>query len=371
MSRRVSTMVQQTMCLHGLLHRIQPAVRYWQFSKQVRDYATHTGSCQCIHSWFSTASILSHSGKFSLDFHLIPKRKFHFSSSVDTEGNLHPVGKHSGKLKADASHVENTVEPLLSLGFTQVQVKKLLDLSSRTAAQVPLKAHPVLCLLYSLGLRPGGILKVLEKCPELGRIKDHQLQSRIDNLRKHGLDEERLQWVLVHHPQILNRSAKQVNNTVRFFKEKCIFTVQQITEILQTSPNVLFENFEELEYKFQFAYFRMGLKQAAIVKSGIFQTSLEELKQRLIFLERLGHYQTPDKKGQTLIINPKPKDIFTTTEDYFLAKVAMSSWEEFDTFKKLLKREEMEERELGHQEDSGTSEELSDSEEDEEFFPGN
>lgn len=110
----------------------------------------------------------------------------------------------------------------------------------------------------------------------------------------------------------------------------------------------------------------MGIKQAEIVKSGIFRVSMEELRQRHIFLERLGRYQTPDKKGQTQIINPKPKTIFTTTEDYFLAKVAMSSWEEFDTFKKLLRREEME-KELENEEDRGTSVEQSDSEEDEEL----
>ncbi|XP_069752514.1 transcription termination factor 4, mitochondrial [Narcine bancroftii] len=358
MSRRLNVVAQQAMCVCGPLHKIRLAVGYWQLSTQEQHHAAHTGSIKCISSGFFSAGIISHPGKTSPLSYWIPKTKSHFSLSQDAAGNDNPAGKHFGKLDSLASGSENTVESLRNLGFTEIEVQQLLNLNPRMAAQVPMEVLPVLSVLQSLGLNTSSIMKVLERCPELLGAKQHQLQSRVDNLRKHGLGEGKLQRVFVHCPQILNLSAKQVNNTVRFFKDKCIFTAQQVTEILQTSPNVLFEKFEELEYKFQFAYFRMGIKQAVIVKSGIFRVSLEELKQRLIFLERLGRYQTPDKKGQTQIINPKPKDIITANEDYFLAQVAMSSQEEFDTFKKLLKRED---------EDEGTSEELSDS--DEELFP--
>lgn len=364
MSLRMQAVARQALCCRGLSHRIQPAAGYWQLPTQGKRRAVLAGTHKTIPAGISSARILDRFWKISLDSYLIPKTKAHFSFSK--ESNVYTAGKHLGKLDADASGLANTVESFLNLRFTQDQVKQLLDLNPRIAAQIPVKDLPVLYVLESLGLNPRSTFKVLERCPELLGEKEHQLQSRIDNLRKHGLGEGRLQRTVVHCPHILNLSAKQVNNTVRFFKDKCIFTGQQVTEILQTSPNVLFEKCEELEYKFQFAYFRMGIKQAEIVKSGIFRVSMEELRQRHIFLERLGRYQTPDKKGQTQIINPKPKTIFTTTEDYFLAKVAMSSWEEFDTFKKLLRREEME-KELENQEDRGTSVEQSDSEEDEEL----
>ncbi|XP_078266761.1 transcription termination factor 4, mitochondrial [Rhinoraja longicauda] len=364
MSRRMQAAARQAVCCRGLLHRIQPAAGYWQLPTQGKRRAVLAGTHESIPAGISSSRILGHSWKISLDSYPIPTTKAHFFFSKDMESNT--AGKHLGKLDADTSGLADTVESLLNLRFTQDQVKQLLNLNPRIAAQVPMKDLPVLYILENLGLNPRSTFRVLERCPELFGAKEHQLQSRIDNLRKHGLGEGRLQRVVVYCPQILNLPAKQVNNTVRFFKDKCIFTGQQVTEILQTSPNVLFEKCEELEYKFQFVYFQMGIKQAEIVKSGIFRVSMEELRQRHIFLERLGRYQTPDKKGQTQIINPKPKSIFTTTENYFLAKVAMSSWEEFDTFKKLLRREEME-KELGNQEDRGTSASQSDSEEDEEL----
>ncbi|XP_072330958.1 transcription termination factor 4, mitochondrial isoform X1 [Scyliorhinus torazame] len=366
MSRILDTRVKAVR-LHFLLQRIQPPVGYWQLP------STHKYNAQNSRSWrytscrFSTARTLRQPEKTSPDSLLSPKIKSEFLEDL-----RQTVAKHVGKSDIDASGFESVAESILKLGFSKVQVKQLLALNPSIAAWPPQKTLPALYMLNLIGLNQNSIIKVLEKCPELFGVKEHQLQSRIDNLQKHGLGEGSLQRVLLQSPQILNLSAKQVNNTVRFFKDKCIFTGQQIIIILRTSPNVLFEKLEELEYKFQYAYFRMGMKQPEITKSGLFQVSLEELKHRHIFLERLGLYQTPDKKGQTQIVNPKPKDILTTSEDYFLAKVAKSTWEEFDIFKKLLIREEIEKEEIESSEWEGEeeSEEEYSSEEDEETLQG-
>ncbi len=83
----------------------------------------------------------------------------------------------------------------------------------------------------------------------------------------------------------------------------------------------------------------MGVKQAEMVKSKLFRFTLDELQNRHSFLERRGLYQTPDKKGQTVIINPKLDSILNVDEDTFLTQVAKASAEEFDVFKRLLARE--------------------------------
>ncbi|XP_067850914.1 transcription termination factor 4, mitochondrial [Heptranchias perlo] len=374
MSRRLRGVTLQAVRLHCLLQRIQAPVGCWQLSStQEKHNALHAGPWKYIYYGFSTARTLGQSEKTSPDSCSVPKAKSQLPFSELLEDLRHSAAKHFGKSDIDASELESVVESILKLGFSQVQVRQLLALNPRIAVQPSQKSMPALCILNALGLNPSSIIKVLEKCPQLFGAKDHQLQPRIDNLRKHGLGEGSLQRVLVQCPQILNLSANQVNNTVRFFKDKCVFTAQQVTEILRTSPNVLFEKFEELEYKFQYAYFRMGIKQPEITKSGMFRVPLEELKQRHIFLERLGFYQTPDKKGQTQIINPKLKGILNISEDNFLAKVAMSSWEEFDIFKKLLSLEEMEKEELedSEWEDDEESEEEYSSKEDEGLFQGN
>lgn len=60
-----------------------------------------------------------------------------------------------------------------------------------------------------------------------------------------------LQRMVAHYPQILTLPVKTVKNVVTFFREKCLFTVQQVTNILRDSPAVIMEDHDQLEYKFQ------------------------------------------------------------------------------------------------------------------------
>lgn len=87
----------------------------------------------------------------------------------------------------------------------------------------------------------------------------------------------------------------------------------------------------------------MGVKQEEIVKSKLFRSSLEEVRHRHSFLERRGLYQTPDKNGQTTIVNPKLETVLCVDEDTFLTQLAKASAEEYDVFKRLVAREWKEE----------------------------
>ena len=83
----------------------------------------------------------------------------------------------------------------------------------------------------------------------------------------------------------------------------------------------------------------MGVKQQEMVKSRLFRYTLDEVRHRHSFLERRGLYQTPDKKGQTVILNPKLDSILSVDQSTFLADVALASAEEYDVFKRLMARE--------------------------------
>ncbi|XP_009945416.1 PREDICTED: transcription termination factor 4, mitochondrial, partial [Leptosomus discolor] len=99
-----------------------------------------------------------------------------------------------------------------------------------------------------------------------------------------------------------------------------------------------------------YAYFRMGVQQKEMVKARLFQMPFAELRNRHIFLERRGLYQTPHK-GQTQTGNPKLKDILQLPEKDFLASLACSTPEEYKVFQKLLAREEEEEEKEEEEED--------------------
>ncbi|MGH0152353.1 UNVERIFIED_CONTAM: hypothetical protein FKN15_022282 [Acipenser sinensis] len=260
----------------------------------------------------------------------------------------------SGGTPGSCAH-EETIRSLMDLGFTEDQVIQLCEGASSQTHPLSTQGLSTLSTLTTLGLNPSSILRVLEKCPELSRINGNQLQQRIDSLRKLGLLEGSLQRVVSHCPHILTLTPKRLGTAVRFLREECQFTGQQVTEILRTAPTTLLEENRQLQYKFQYAYFRMGIRHTDMVKSGLFRVPLEEIRARHVFLERLGVYETPDKKGQTRIINPKLKDFLGASED-FLTKVARASPDEFEVFRKLLTRELEEEKE-GQEENSDSEEE--------------
>lgn len=87
----------------------------------------------------------------------------------------------------------------------------------------------------------------------------------------------------------------------------------------------------------------MGVKQAEMVKSKLFRHTQEDVQNRHTFLERRGLYQTPDKKGQTSIVNPKLDRILNLDQDTFVTSVARASAEEYEVFQRLLARELREE----------------------------
>ncbi|PNJ10404.1 MTERF4 isoform 16, partial [Pongo abelii] len=235
--------------------------------------------------------------------------------------------------------LERVITSLLDMGFSNAHINELL--SVRRGAS-PQQFLDIISEFILLGLNPEPVCVVLKKSPQLLKLPIMQMRKRSSYLRKLGLEEGKLKRVLYCCPEIFTMRQQDINDTVRLLKEKCLFTVQQVTKILHSCPSVLREDLGQLEYKFQYAYFRMGIKHPDIVKSEYLQYSLTKIKQRHIYLERLGRYQTPDKKGQTQIPNPLLKDILRVSEAEFLARTACTSVEEFEVFKKLLAREEEE-----------------------------
>lgn len=109
-----------------------------------------------------------------------------------------------------------------------------------------------------------------------------------------------------------------------------------------------------------------------MVKAKLFRFTLDEVRNRHSFLERRGLYQTPDKNGQTIIINPKLDSVLNSDEDTFL-RVANASAEEYDVFKRLVEREwQQQEQQIGSYgaESDGEEEEDGDDEDQEEESGG-
>ncbi|CAH6791968.1 Mterf4 [Phodopus roborovskii] len=250
--------------------------------------------------------------------------------------------------------LEKVTSSLRDMGFDEAHINSLLSIQPSVHPQQLLD---IISELLLLGLHPEPVFVAMKKSPQLLKLSTMQMKRRSSYLRKLGLGEGKLKRVLHGCPEVFTMRQRDMDSVVKVLKEKCLFTVQQITELLHRCPGVFQEDPSELEYKFQYAYFRMGLKHLDIVRSDFLQYSITKIKQRHMYLERLGRYQTPDKKGQTQIPNPLLKDILRVSEEEFLARTAYSSAEEFEVFKKLLDQEENESESHASEEEEGEEEE--------------
>ncbi|KAM9279367.1 transcription termination factor 4, mitochondrial [Morus bassanus] len=231
---------------------------------------------------------------------------------------------------------------LRAAGFSQERARRLPGLQPRLGPRR--RAAAAAAELLLLGLSAEAALGLLERSPELLRMPAERLQERSAELRRLGLGGGQLQRAVSRCPQLFTLPRRRMAATVRLLREKCLFTAEQLREVLGSCPAVLLEEPRRLHHHFQYAYFRMGVQQKEMVKARFFRMPFAELRNRHIFLERRGLYQTPHK-GQTQTGNPKLKDILQLPEKDFLASLARSTPEEYEVFKKLLAREEEEEEE--------------------------
>ncbi|XP_075057897.1 transcription termination factor 4, mitochondrial isoform X2 [Mixophyes fleayi] len=257
------------------------------------------------------------------------------------------------------SNVPSARQELLNMGFSETQAEKIQSM------RCPPNRTSTIGELCLIGLSHRTVLRMLEERPELLRTTAKDLRDRVDTLRSLGLGEGSLQNSLSRCPSLLSVPRSRLLNLAQCLKTRCQFSSQQVQKILNTIPETLTQDPNYVEEAFQYVYFRMGGKHGEIISSEIFLTPLNEIKVRHQFLERLGRFLPPDKRGVCPPSNPKLKEIIQLSEEDFLSRIACSSSEELYTFRKIMDREEREGGKDGEDMvDSG--DELSNDDEDEE-----
>ncbi|XP_054242200.1 transcription termination factor 4, mitochondrial [Indicator indicator] len=222
------------------------------------------------------------------------------------------------------------------MGFSEEQARRLLGLQPQLS---PERQEAAAAQLLLLGLSTEAALDLLERSPALLRLPTERLRARADELRRLGLAGGQLQRAVSRCPQLFTVPRRRMAAAVRLLREQCLFTAEQLREVLGTSPAVLLQEPRLLHHHFQYAYFRMGVQQKEMVKARLFQMPFTELRNRHSFLERRGLYQTP-YKGQSQTSNPILKSVLQLPEKEFLESLACATPEEYEVFKKMLAREE-------------------------------
>ncbi|XP_032243350.1 transcription termination factor 4, mitochondrial isoform X2 [Phoca vitulina] len=178
----------------------------------------------------------------------VESRKYMQEPECRTSLTRCPQGKQRTPVAPGFLEQEKVISSLLDMGFSDVHINELLRLWPSTHPQQLLD---IISELILLGLNPEPVYVALKKSPQLLKLPVMHVRKRSSYLRKLGLGEGKLKTVLLCCPQILTMHQRDIDSIVGVLKEKCLFTVRQVTRILHRCPYVLQEDPGELEYKFQ------------------------------------------------------------------------------------------------------------------------
>lgn len=135
-------------------------------------------------------------------------------------------------------------------------------------------------------------------------------------------------------------------------------SIKNVWKLLMNSPNLINDTDEIIEEKFNYLINVMRCDIPEICKSEVFSKSLDEIKCRHIFLERLGLFKPKSLKSESkdLTNNPKLYRIIDTSDRNFSTKLCKVTLDEYEAFKELFKRELLLDNDNGDDDDESENE---------------
>lgn len=198
----------------------------------------------------------------------------------------------------------------------------------------------VLKILADYGFSNHQVLNILSSYPTALKLRRPQVVAAVEQLQKYDFHDGDYQRVLSNNPLLFDVSAKDVD--LRIAQLMNIFTKTDIVLVTLKMPIILTDEWSSILAKVQYILFAMKITQNAILKSRIFEHSLDHIHQRHEFCLRAGLFKPPDPKRRVPSKNPPLRRMMDTTDSEFLARVCKGVFtvREYRVFCKMLKREE-------------------------------
>lgn len=197
----------------------------------------------------------------------------------------------------------------------------------------------VLKILADYGFSDQQVLNILSSYPAALKLKRLQVVSVVEQLQKYDFRDGDYQRVLSNNPLLFGVSAKHTDHRITQLME--IFTKTDIILLSLKIPSILTDEWSSIETKVQYIVFNMNLTQNAILKSRIFEHSLDHIYQRYEFCLRAGIFKPPDPKRRVPGRNPPLRRMMDSSDLEFLARVCKGvfTMREYRVFCKMLRRE--------------------------------
>lgn len=185
--------------------------------------------------------------------------------------------------------------------------------------------------------------------PTILELKPESFQNCINAIRRLEVGENKTLTLFHSHPRLFLINPSKI--VLRYKTLDQIFPHKDIRKIMLQSPQVLYQNLNDIRNKINYILFKMGLDQGDVVESEALSYSLEYIQARHQLLERTGFYKKPNPKNKHVSKNLKLRKILHMN-DIDLVKYCLVSLEEFNVLAEMLEKEEIEEFELDSENES-------------------
>lgn len=185
------------------------------------------------------------------------------------------------------------------------------------------------------------ITDVLKSAPDLCSIDKDELVAILEAWLTCQFSLEMLIDLLSTQPILLKVEKEEIPERIPTLLFIFNNNRNKLHTFLKSSPEVMFQNFDEIIEKYNYIRHEMGAKPKELLNSKVLGCDMLFIKTRHMFLDRSGQffYRTKNTSELDNLGNPTLNAIFDSSDKIFAEKVANMSVLEYDTFCSYYKQE--------------------------------
>ncbi|KAM7352840.1 transcription termination factor 4, mitochondrial isoform 1-T3 [Cochliomyia hominivorax] len=225
-------------------------------------------------------------------------------------------------------------------------------------------------------LKKEHIEEAIKTTPTLANVSPEMWQRAHETFLNHGITTNNFFQIVTGNPKILMRSPRKIIDTLEHwrscqfgeyflfllitkypflmdvddkrrllkqisFLQSYVSTSKNVWKLLMNCPTLIEQTESAIEAKILYIKEKMRIEIPEIVKSEALSKSLDEIRCRHVFLERLGLFKPRPLKADPNepSKNPRLYKITDTSEKTFATKVCHVTLAEYEAFKELYARE--------------------------------
>lgn len=195
------------------------------------------------------------------------------------------------------------------------------------------KLVPCIHSLLNQGLLKVHVVAIVQNFDPIISLNVKKIEDVINIFRSFGFYEKSFSHILAACPAVFLLEEKAISQKIQMVKG--LFTNTDAVRVLRSCPNILLDEWADVQAKFDYVFHTMKVSQKQMMYASLFNHSLQHVKNRHMFLVHAGFFDMSKIRENEKSSNDSLDKIIDTTEEDFCRRFGGFSVEEYRTFCKL------------------------------------